>query len=265
MVVHPRRALVDLNVLNHSRVHGLLESVAGMLIKRLTGAILAWSLPCLVRGSQLRLHGLVGGWKEYHFRIRRLRHGLHRFQISDLHGWRRAQDVGGLSHQFCAFDLGSSGDDLAFSDPLALGSHRERVLQIFGEDDVLDEHRLDLYPPAECNIFDDLTDRLGDLFATLDHVLQDASTYHVAQGGLRPLYECLPDVADAESGFVGRDDVIVDDGGEAEGDIVLCHADLTRYFNYLDLDINLDEALRERIDLDETGIDGTGEFAELCD
>lgn len=59
--------------------------------------------------------------------------------------------------------------------------------------------------------------------------------------------------------------MVVDDGGEVEGDVIFCHADLTWHFNYLDLNVNLDKALRERIDLDEAGIDGTREFAELCD
>lgn len=64
---------------------------------------------------------------------------------------------------------------------------------------------------------------------------------------------------------MGGDDVIVDDGGEAQGDVVLCHADLLGHLRGLDLDVDLDEALAERVDLDETGIDGLVEAAKLGD
>jgi len=42
----------------------------------------------------------------------------------------------------------------------------------------------------------------------------------VAEGGLRALDEGLADVGDAEGGFVGRGDVVVDDGCELEVDVV---------------------------------------------
>jgi hypothetical protein len=64
---------------------------------------------------------------------------------------------------------------------------------------------------------------------------------------------------------VRRGDVVVDDGGQVQGDVVLCHADLTRHFDDLDLNIDLDEALGKRVDLDETGVDSTREAAELGD
>lgn len=51
--------------------------------------------------------------------------------------------------------------------------------------------------------------------------------------------------------------MVVDDGGQIQSDIVLCHTDLTRYLDYLDLDVDLDETLGEWVDLDQTGIHGT--------
>jgi hypothetical protein len=64
---------------------------------------------------------------------------------------------------------------------------------------------------------------------------------------------------------VGRGDVVVDDGGQIQGDVVLCHADLARHLDDLDLDVDLDEALGKRVDLDETGVDSTRKAAELGD
>ena len=59
--------------------------------------------------------------------------------------------------------------------------------------------------------------------------------------------------------------MVVDDGGQVQCDIVLGHADLTRDLDDLDLDIDLDEALGERVDLDETWVDSTCEAAEFGD
>jgi hypothetical protein len=87
----------------------------------------------------------------------------------------------------------------------------------------------------------------------------------MTKSGLGTLNESLADVGDTEGGDVGRDDVVVDNGGEVEGDIVLGHADLLGNLGDLDLDVDLDEILTERVDLDQTGIDGLVELAELGD
>ena len=50
---------------------------------------------------------------------------------------------------------------------------------------------------------------------------------------------------------------------EMEVDIVLGHADLLWHLDDLDLDIDLEQALGQRIDLDQTWIDGACESAEL--
>ena len=143
-----------------------------------------------------------------------------------MHGWSRAQDVGGLPHQFGTLNFGACGNDFRLSDTLALGSHGERVLELGAEDDVLDEHRLNLDTPTRCDIFDYFTNGLCDLFTALDDILENAGTNDVAQSGLGTLNEGLTNVADAEGGFVWRGDVVVDDGGELKVDVVLGHADL---------------------------------------
>ena len=65
----------------------------------------------------------------------------------------------------------------------------------------------------------------------------------MTESGLRALDESLTDVANTKGGFVWRYYVIVDDGGEVEGHVVLGHADLLRNFDDLDLDIHLNELL----------------------
>lgn len=133
------------------------------------------------------------------------------------------------------------------------------------EDNVLDEHALDLDTPASGNIFDNFSNRLSNLLAAFNDVLQDTGTNDVAEGGLSALNEGLANVGNAKSGLVWADNVVVDDRGQVEIDIVLGHADLLRDFNNLNLDVDLDDALREGVDLDETGVDGLVEAAKLGD
>ena len=64
-------------------------------------------------------------------------------------------------------------DDLALADPFALGGHGQRLLQLLAEDDVLDQHALDLHAPAAGHLLDYLADGLGNLLAALDDVLSD--------------------------------------------------------------------------------------------
>ena len=59
--------------------------------------------------------------------------------------------------------------------------------------------------------------------------------------------------------------MVVDDGGKVECDVILGHADLARYFDNLDLDVDLDQALRERVDSDQTGVDSASESTESRD
>lgn len=59
--------------------------------------------------------------------------------------------------------------------------------------------------------------------------------------------------------------MVVNDGGETEGDIVLGHADLLWDLCNLDLDIDLNETLAEGVDANETRVDSLVELAELGD
>jgi hypothetical protein len=58
--------------------------------------------------------------------------------------------------------------------------------------------------------------------------LEHAGADDVAEGGLRALDEGLADVGDAKGGFVGGGDVVVDDGGELEVDVVWFYVVLVR-------------------------------------
>lgn len=162
-------------------------------------------------------------------------------------------------------NLSLGGNDLAFTNTLALGGHGQRLLQLLAEDDVLDEHGLDLDTPAGGDILDNLADALGNLLTALDDVLQNASTDDVAQGGLGTLDQGLADVADAKGGLVRADNVVVDDAGEVEVDVVLGHAHLLGDLDDLDLDVDLNKALRQGVDLSQTGVDRLVKLAELGD
>lgn len=87
----------------------------------------------------------------------------------------------------------------------------------------------------------------------------------MTKGGLGALDQSLADIGDSEGGLVGTDDVVVDDRGKMEGDIVLGHADLLGHLDDLDLDVDLDQALREGVNLDQARVDGLIELAKLGD
>lgn len=253
-----------LNVLDDLCVHCLLEALSTLAIEWL--AFAAALTRILIRLLQrLTADSLVVRRQEDNLAICRLGHGLHSLQISDLHGRCRRQDISSLAHELRALDLGARGDDLGLSDPLGLSGHRQRVLQLVVEDDVLDQHAFNLYAPAGSDVFDDLADGLCNLLAALNHILQHTGADDMAEGGLSALNESLADVGDAKSRFVRRCDVVVDDGGEVDVDVVLGHADLAGHLDDLDLDVHLDEFLREWVDLDKTRVDSPVEAAEFGD
>lgn len=182
-----------------------------------------------------------------------------------MHGRRRRQNVCCLAHELRGLDFGSGGDDLGFSGSLGLRGHGERVLQILVEDQVLDEHGLDFYTPTSSGLFDDFADGLRDLLAALDDILQNAGTDYVAKCCLCALDECLAYIGNAEGSLVRRSDSVVDDRGELQRYVVFGHADLLGNLDNLDLDIDLNELLRKRVDVNETGVDSAGESTELSD
>lgn len=156
----PDISWTDLNVLNHPRIHRLLEPTPGVLVKRMRGITLGASL-AIIRISllqSLRADSLVIRGQEDDLAIRRLGHRLHSLEVSDLHRRRRAQDIRRLAHEFRGLDFGAGGDDFGLADSLGLGGHAEGVLQLVAEDDVFDEHALDLDAPASGDVFDDLAD-----------------------------------------------------------------------------------------------------------
>lgn len=192
---------------------------------------------------ELVLESWVRGRHEDNLGVRGLGHSLHCLELADLHGRRTGEDIGGLTHQLGSLDFGPRGNNLALSNTLALGGHRKRVLELTGENDILDQHALDLHTPTSGDILNDLCNTLGKLLTTLNDVLQDTGADDMAKSSLGALNKCLADVDNTEGGLVGGDDVVVDDGGKMNSDIVLGHTDLLGDFADLDLDIDRDEAL----------------------
>lgn len=57
--------------------------------------------------------------------------------------------------------------------------------------------------------------------------------------------------------------MIVNDGGELNSDVVLSHTDLLWDLADLNLDVDLNEFLRQRVNLDKTWVNGAVEAAEF--
>lgn len=258
-----------LNVLHDSSVHRLLELRIGTstskVVARALGKIHALLLQSGIVSWSSLSHGLVGSWQEDDLAVGRLGHSLHSFEVADLHGRCRREDIGGLSHELGAVHLGLGGNNLRLSDTLALRSHGERLLQLLREDNVLDQHTLHRHTPTCGDVLDDLSNALRNLLPALDDILKNSCPHDVTQGGLSALDQSLTNVGDTESRLVRRNDVVVDDRGQVDGDIVLGHACLPWHLDDLNLDVYLVEALRERVDLDQTRVDGLVELAELGD
>jgi hypothetical protein len=133
------------------------------------------------------------------------------------------------------------------------------------EDDVLDEHTLDLDTPSSCDILNNLTNRLGNLFTALNDILENACANDVAESSLSTLNEGLANIGDAKSRNMRSDNMIVNDRSKAQSYVVLGHTDLLGHLGDLDLDIHLDEVLAERVDLNQTWVDSLVKFAKLGD
>lgn len=206
--------------------------------------------------------------QENNLRVCTLRHRLHRLKISDLHSRSRAQDISRFSHQLRALNLRACSNDLGFSDTFGLCGHGERVLELVAEDYVLDEHRFDLDTPASRDIFDDLADRLCDLLPAFNNILKNSRTHNMPQRRLRPFNQRLPHITNSERGLMRARNMIINHTRQLQCNIILRHADLLWHLDDLDLDIDLDEALGERVDLHETWVDGavkTPEFGDEAD
>lgn len=225
----------------HSRIELVAEVIgSGAEVGATSAAARAFTVPDTL--LKLVLEYRIRCWHEDDLRIRGLGHRLHRLELADLHGRRAGEDIGGLAHQLGSLDFCPGGNNLTLSDTLALGGHGERVLEFTSKNDIFDQHTLDLHTPAVCDILDNLGDALRDFFTALNDILQDTGTNDMAKSGLSAFNKCLADVDDTEGSLVGGDDMVVDDGGKMDGDIVLGHTDLLGNFAYLDFDIDRDEA-----------------------
>jgi hypothetical protein len=168
-----------------------------------------------------------------------------------------------LTHELGRFDLSTSGDDLGLTSTLALGGHGEGVLELAGENEVLDEHRFDLNTPSVSYLLNDLTNRQRNLLATLDHILKYTRTNNMAKCRLCTLNKRLANIANAEGGLMWRCNAVVDNRREIERDVVLGHADLLGDLDDLDLDVDLHKVLGERVDVDQARVDSALKATKL--
>jgi hypothetical protein len=156
-----------------------------------------------------------------------------------------------------------------------LGGHGKRILQFPGEIDILDQDTLHFNTPSHCDIRDDFLDTLRDFLSSFNDVLQDSGTKDMTQRGLCTLHKRRSDVSDSKSGLVRIDNVEINDRGNVDVYIILCHAHLRRNLDDCDFDVDLLNFLAQstlggsemgiRIDSCQTWIDGAMVFAELQD
>lgn len=81
------------DVFNDPGVHGTLKALVclGSL------AVSTGTLARIFSSAELLLNGLIHCGQEYDFAVCGLGHGLHCFQVSDLHGRGGGEDIGGLT------------------------------------------------------------------------------------------------------------------------------------------------------------------------
>ena len=176
-----------------------------------------------------------------------------------------AQDIGSLAHELGGLDLSAGGNDLGLTGTLGLRSHGQAILELLGEDDILDKHALDIHTPARSRLLNNSADIGSNLLTALNDILQVPRADNMAQGGLRALDQRLADVGDAKGGLVRRGDAVVDDRRQLQAHVVARHADLLGHLDNLDLDVDLDQRLAQRVDAHEAGVDGAAEAAEAGD
>ena len=129
-------------------------------------------------------------------------HLLQGFKLADLHGRRRSEDVGCLTHEPCGIDLSARGDDLALSDALLLGGAGEGGRYLGGENDVLDEDTLNRDTPFVRDVTDNLSDLERDRFTLGDDRLDRARTDDVTKGRLCAFCQRLAQIRDTKRGAV---------------------------------------------------------------
>jgi len=85
----------------------------------------------------------------------------------------------------------------------------------------------------------------------------------MSKGGLCALNKRLPHIRDTECSFMRRDDIVVDNRGKVNRNVILCHTNLLRNLAELDLHVDRNEFFGKRVDLDETGVDCAMELPKL--
>lgn len=94
-------------MLNNASVDGLLEILTSKVLHIASSAAAFTGVAGFVGQGSVKCasHVLSGTRQENDLAVGGLGHGLHGFEITDLHGGSRAEDVGSLAHQLGGFDL----------------------------------------------------------------------------------------------------------------------------------------------------------------
>lgn len=128
-----------------------------------------------------------------------------------MHGRRRSQYIGGLSHQASSIDFSTGSNDFGFTDSLLL-SGRGKGSRNFGtEDDILDEDTFDRDTPFVSGIANNFCNFIGNGFPFGNDALDSTSTNYMTKRGLRPLDERLAKISDTEGSTIRVGNLEVND------------------------------------------------------
>lgn len=131
--------------------------------------------------------------------------------------------------------------------------------------DILDQNAFDFDTPSSCDFSDDFLNALSDFFTSFNDILEDSGTKNVTKSSLSTFDKSSADTTDAESCLVRIDNVVVDDRGDVDVDVVFGHTYLRRNFDDGNLDVDLLQFLGQRIDFAQTRVDSTVVFSEFQD
>lgn len=188
--------------------------------------------------------------------VRLLGHHRPGLELPDLHGGRRAENIGCGTHELGGLDFGSGCDDLGLSESPLRRCASEKRLRLGIQKDILDQDRLARHAPRFGHFCDDLLDLGCDGLAVRNDGLQVAGTHHVAHRRLRTLDEGETDVGDEEGGAVWVLDGPTEHRLDLDLDIVAREDLLLGQRADLQLHVGDANALGAWIDPRETGVDG---------
>ena len=166
--------------------------------------------------------------------------------------------LGGLGELVRRLQLTIGDDDPGAAFAFGFGLARHRPLHRLRQGHVLDLDAVDVDAPVDGGIVDHDRQALIEAFAVGEQIVEFALADDRPQRGLRDLPDGELIVLDIDDGLARIDDLEVDDGVDADGDVVAGDALLSGNRHRDDLEIDLLQIVDERDDRRQPGRFGLG-------